>query len=337
MEIVRLLERAGVEARLISREIPIRPSGRMSVRVDAVLDLEVDGKKARFVVEVKERTPYPGELQRLAPLRDAIESMGVPLLVAPFVSEATGKALTEAKWSWADAQGNADIRAEGVRIIRRMNERAPKHEESGFPTGKGSWAIIRSLVADGEADGVTELANRIGVSQPRVSQVLSRLTAAGYLERKGRSTWTADRSALLDAFLRNYPGSRGTTNWFFSLDAPHHTCDQFVSVARSTDSEVAVSGDVAADRLMPWRAPTHLTMYFATHHLTTHITLETAIGPGDGNVEVIVPSDTSVFLPFGSGDPLTAHPTQVIWDLQRLGGSDRFEAAERLSEWLLSR
>lgn len=337
MELMRIFESTGIEARLTSMEDPIRPSKRMSVRADAVLDVRIDGRNERFVVEVKERTPYPGELQRLAPVRNAIECMGVPLLVAPFVSESTGRALTEAKWSWADAQGNADIRADGVRIIRRVHKRAPKNDESGLPAGKGSWAVIRSLIVDGEVDGVTELANRIGMSQPRVSQVLSRLTNSGYLERRGRSMWTADRSSLLDAFLLDYPGTRGDSSWYYSLDSPQETSKQIMSVAQNYSCHAVVSGDVAADRLIPWRVPTHVTLYVATHRLATEVKLEAAIGPADGNVEIIVPSDSSVFLPFDSEDPLTAHPTQVIWDLQRLGGSDRFEAAERLSEWLLSR
>lgn len=334
---MRLFESAGIEARLIAKEDLRGSSDLKSFRADAVLNLQIDGEMVHCLVEVRSRAPYPGEVEGLEPLRDAIETIGVPLLVAPYVSQPTGRMLTDAKWSWADALGNADIRARGVRINRRVPKPVANSEKSGIPTGTGSWTIIRSAIATGGVDGVTELAKQTGVSQPRVSQVLSHLTGAGFLEREGRSSWAADRSALLDAFLENYPGARGATSWLYSLDPPQHTCDQIISLARSSSCQAVVSGDVAADRLMPWRVPTHVTVYAAEHHLPTRLGLEAAIGPDDGNVEIIVPADTSVFLPFGSGDPLTAHPTQVIWDLQRLGGSDRLEAVERLSEWLLSR
>jgi hypothetical protein len=36
-------------------------------------------------------------------------------------------------------------------------------------------------------------------------------------------------------------------------------------------------------------------------------------------------------------DVYMADPTQMIWDLQDLGGEDRLEAAGRLREWLLTR
>jgi hypothetical protein len=32
-----------------------------------------------------------------------------------------------------------------------------------------------------------------------------------------------------------------------------------------------------------------------------------------------------------------ADPTQMIWDLQDLGGADRLDAAGELREWLLTR
>jgi hypothetical protein len=31
-----------------------------------------------------------------------------------------------------------------------------------------------------------------------------------------------------------------------------------------------------------------------------------------------------------------ADPSQMLWDLQALGGTDRWEAAGRLREWLLT-
>jgi hypothetical protein len=56
-----------------------------------------------------------------------------------------------------------------------------------------------------------------------------------------------------------------------------------------------------------------------------------------------VPEDRSVFPSYtfvaevGGSDVSLADPTQLIWDLQDLGGSDRLEAAGRLREWLLTR
>lgn len=212
-----------------------------------------------------------------------------------------------------------------------------RRNQRGLPRGSGSWSIIRSLISDGVAEGEAELAERAGVSQPRVSQVLSALSAAELVVRRGRSTWAADRSALLDAFLNSYADTRGFTSWFYSLDSPQETCERIVAAGESLQAATVISGDVAADRLAPWRVPTHTTVYTGDHRLAPHLELTPAQGPDDANVELIVPADKSVLRIRPEDDATLAHPTQVVLDLQRLGGADRHEAAEKVREWLLAR
>lgn len=330
MEVTRLFDDAGIVATVGS-------DTKTPALADAVLDAEVDGRQVRFAVEVKSRAPYPGEISRLGPLRDRLASVGAPLLVAPLITESTGRALTEAQWSWADSYGNADVRASGIRISCRVPSRSVKKPRPNLPTGSGAWSIIRLLISDGEVEGGTELAERAGVSQPRVSQVLSALTAAGLVERHGRSTWTVDRPALLDSLLNSYADTRGFTAWFYSLDPPQQTCERIVATGESLQADTVISGDVAADRFVPWRVPTHTTVYTGDHRLAVHLELTPAQGSDDANVELIVPADTSVLRVRHDGNPTLAHPTQVILDLQRLGGTDRHEASERVREWLLDR
>ena len=196
---------------------------------------------------------------------------------------------------------------------------------------------MRSLISDGVAEGEAELAERAGVSQPRVSQVLTALSTAGLVERRGRSTWAADRPVLLDAFLSSYADARGIASWFYSLDSPHQACEQIAAVGETLHAETVISGDVTADRLVPWRVPTHTTVYTNDHRLATHLELTPAQGPDDANVELIVPADQSILRIRHEEDAALAHPTQVILDLQRLGGADRQEAAEKVREWLLTR
>ena len=330
MEVTRLFDGAGIVTTLDS-------DTKMPAFTDAVLDAEVDDRQVRFAVQVKSRAPYPGEIPRLEPLKDRLATVGAPLLVAPLITESTGRALTEAKWSWVDSHGNADVRARGIRISRRVPSRSVKTPRRSLPTGSGSWSIIRLLISDSNVENGTELAERAGVSQPRVSQVLSALSAAGLVERHGRSTWTADRTALLDSLLTSYADTGRYISWLYSLDSPQQTCERIVAVGKSLQIDAVISGDVAADRLVPWRVPTHTTVYTGDHRLAVHLEMTSAQGSDDANVELIVPADTSV-LRVRHDDELTlAHPTQVILDLQRLGGTDRHEAAERIREWLLAR
>lgn len=329
MNVIRLLEDCGATAELL-------PSADRAGPADALLDADLDGVSTRFAVTTKSRAPRPGQVAGMGDLWGRLEHWGAPMLAAPFVSEAAGRALADARWSWADACGNADIRARGLRVNRRVSSAPTLRRPRGLPQGAGSWAVIRMLIADGRVDGATALARRAGVSQPRASQILSHLTEAGYVEREGRSRWRADRAELLDAFIAEYPGPQGETAWYYSLSSPAQTCDHVLAAAASASTRAAVSGDVAADRIAAWRVPTFTTVYVAEPHVLTRLRLTPATGPQDANVEVIVPDDRSVFCEAPTADASLAHPTQVIYDQERLGGTDRSEAGERIKTWLLN-
>lgn len=327
MQAVQLFESLGASA-----EVKSGASADVTIRV------ALDGSPVVFAVELKERAPYPGEVPSMVPVLNRLADVGAPLLVVPYVSEPLGRRLSDAGWSWIDAEGNTDISERGIRIQRRVTTRPPaKGGGTQLPTGAGSWSIIRLLIADGIAHGATGTAGRAGVSQPRASQILGQLTEAGFVKRESRSRWAANRELLLDAFLDQYSGPGGSTSLFYSLDAPAVIAERAALSGSAGKAKVSVSGDVAADRIAPWRTPTHATIYSAEPVSGTGLGLIAAKGFDDANVEAIVPADGSIFVGSeGTEKLLLVHPTQVIWDLLRLGGTDREQAAGRVREWLLS-
>lgn len=68
-----------------------------------------------------------------------------------------------------------------------------------------------------------------------------------------------------------------------------------------------------------------------------------AAGPDDANVILRIPADRSVFpnpslvAPYKDTEIPLADASQQIWDLEKLGGADRLEAADDLRTWLLTR
>ena len=218
MEVARWLRESGLEVE------DHAAAGEADAGVDVVIDVTADGHSTRFAVQVKRRAPYPHEVERLERSWRERAGAGHPLMVAPFVSESLGSILTRAGWSWADDQGNFDLRAPGLLLRQRRTVTAAAPRRRSLPRGSGSFAIIRALVAfsDGEDEepGATMLAAQVGVSQPRASQVLRHLHELDLVEKCGHGRWKPRREALLDRFLAEYPGPGGSEQHCYSLDSP---------------------------------------------------------------------------------------------------------------------
>lgn len=325
----------------------LTPADGMDEGVDAILRVvEIGDHGARFAVQAKSRAPYPHELERLKQSWHGLAARGHPLMVAPYISEPLGSILTKEGWSWADTQGNFDLRAPGLLLRQRRTSAPAALKRKTLPRGSGSFAVIRALVGynggeDGEP-GATALAAQAGVSQPRASQILHQLHELELVGRSGRGRWEPRREALLDRFLAEYPGPGGSEQYCYSLDSP---VDVAVRAGRaSTQSRLIVaSADVGPDLILAWRRPSQVILY-AKHAIDpSGLGLTEAQGRHDANVIMRTPQDRSVFpAPAlmaqvqGSDVPL-ADPLQQIWDLQDLGGADRIEAAGRLRQWLLER
>jgi hypothetical protein len=324
----------------------LTPTGGEDAGVDAILDVAVGDRSARFAVQAKSRAPYPHEVERLRRSRHELELRGHPLLVAPFISESLGSLLTKDGWSWVDAQGNFDLRAPGLVARQRRASTAPAPKQRSLPRGSGSYAVIRALVGfsggEDEEPGATALAAQAGISQPRASQVLHRLHTLRLVDMSGHGRWVPHREALLDRFLAEYPGPAGSEHYYYTLDSPVEVAVR-AGWASTPVRPIVVSADVGPDLIVPWRRPS-LVILYARHAVDpSGLELTEAQGRHDANVVIRIPEDRSVF-PLralvgqvqGNEVPL-ADPLQQIWDLQDLGGADRIEAAGRLREWLLER
>lgn len=312
---------------------------------DAVLDIAEGVQGARFVAEWRSRAPYPHEVERLQRTRQELASLGHPLLTAPFISESLGTTLIGTGWSWADDQGNFDLRAPGMVFRQRRSNLPPVAKRVTLPKGVGSLAIIRSLVRSGAGDPaprITALAGMAGVSQPRASQVLRQLGDLGLAENTGHGRWEPRREQLADRFLAEYPGPGGSESYFYSLDPPVETAVR-AGDADGLGQPIVASADVGPDLIAPWRQPNVVILYVDRAFDPSTLGLVSAQGPHDANVIVRMPADRSVFpspplvAQVKGRDVLLADPLQQIWDLEALGGSDREEAAGRLREWLLTR
>lgn len=312
-------------------------TGKLS-RIDAEIRIRIDDREVTLLVEVRQRAPYRGEIVALRNRARGGNGNSVSVLVAPFISEPVGRTLVDAGWSWADQSGNCDIRAKGLRLVRRITSSPERPMRRSLPGGKGGLTIVRWFITEGrEPVSATKLAQIASVSQPRASQCLAELEHLGLVNRVSRSGWVPDGPGLWKAFLESYSGPKGTEQYFYSLEKPLQTALEAVRAAPSSE-KIALSADVGPDVLVPYRSSTHLVIYYTGHPIRLSALWQETRNRHDANVILRIPQDTSLFsfksdvIIWDKQLPL-AHPTQLAWDLYDLGGEDRMVQADELEEW----
>lgn len=207
--------------------------------------------------------------------------------------------------------------------------------------GAGTSAIVRALVAATAPVTQVELASLVGVSQPRVSQVLRRLSDGSAID-VSTDGYVGRRASLIDLYVAEHrPAVAGADVPWYSLVPMREQVGRLCDHAAVASTRVAVSADLAADLLASWRHPTLTAIYTDRPLDLTDAGFVRAEGRVDATVLVRHTKDSTLLAAFEpwprerGGLPL-ADPLQQIWDLHDLGGEDRLEAAHRLRDAVLS-
>lgn len=206
--------------------------------------------------------------------------------------------------------------------------------------GAGTAAIARLLVAADAALTGVAIAEAVGVSQPRASQVLKQLTARGAV-RASESGYVGRPARLLDLYRqRARPLLVQPESYWYSTRPAAEQAWRIVDFANDQRQPIAFSADLAPDLLVPWRHPTRTVIYMTDSLELGAAGLVPAEGRSDASVVGRWTSDATLLSPAPrwprevDGIPVT-DPVQQWWDLLDLGGEDRAEAAERIRRAIL--
>lgn len=192
--------------------------------------------------------------------------------------------------------------------------------------GEATSRVVRVLATSPLPPTQWDLARVLGVSQARVSQILTMLSRAGAL-RDG----DVDLGMLADLYLRHHrPALRSIQLWY-GLDDQYRQVHQTLEEAARREVALAVSADLAPDLLAAWRVPSCTVVYVASALDLELAGFVPAAAPGEATLIVREVKDASLAVPWRTvrETPLV-HPLQAVWDLHDLGGADRREAADRL-------
>jgi len=327
----------------------ITPSAWQAL-LDAGVDVLATGKaattfshgrsRAELAVHAKTRRMTPSEIAALL-ARDSRPG----LLLVPSASPAALRLLAEAGWSWLLTGGR---RVTGT--LQIGPDRVPIGEDDAAPppprprTGRTPWGtftLVR-LLLQRPARQQHELALAAGISQPRVSQVLTILSRLALVVRDDQGWRVRDVDGIVDWWLDRYRGPGGVTTYWYGLDPPREQARRALEALRGPAGRTAalVSGDVAADVIAPWRSPARVVLHARQGADLTRAGL-TPAGADEATVELTVPDDPGIWVaaasePSDTDLPL-ADPLQVLWDVRRSAGADSAEAVDRLRAVLRSR
>lgn len=208
--------------------------------------------------------------------------------------------------------------------------------------GAGTAATVRLLVAaDVPLTGVA-IAAEVGVTQPRVSQVLKQLTG----QRAVTATpagYVGDPAILLELYrTRARPHLVEPERHWYSTRPLVEQAQRVMTLAFDHRAAIAFSADLAPDLVAPWRHPTVTIAYVDASLPFEDAGFVPAEGRADASLAVRWTDDRGLGVPAEpwadtvDGFPIV-DPCQQWWDLLDLGGEDRVEGAERLRQAILGR
>lgn len=209
------------------------------------------------------------------------------------------------------------------------SERTQSHGRAPW----GRWAMERALVLSPAPMQQQHLADSAAISQPAVAKHLKNLTR--WVHRVHGGWEVQDKRALLLQWLEDYPGPRGASTYWYSLDPPVDQARKAASFAAFMGAEPLVSGDMAADVYAPWRLPDHVHMYVRQAVDLTDAGF-TPAHRDEATLTLTIPQDPTLWATAGGsehpGDLPLADPLVVLQDLKRGDAVDSPEAVAHFVE-----
>lgn len=198
------------------------------------------------------------------------------------------------------------------------------------------WAVERYLLLANEPSKQPVIAEILGTTQQSVSNAA--LTLGPLVTDHGNGLVATHKRALLAHWLNDYTGPGGQEFGWYSLDTAAEQTTKAVALANLLNIAPLISGDVAADRIAPWKLPSRGRVYVSG---PIDLTGEGFVpAPVDeATLITCVPRDTTLWRLSDNG-PATADSTHLVladaaivyWDVLAGGDPDSADAADHLAD-----
>lgn len=315
--------------------------GKPDNGVDIVADTEFAGRPMRLVVEVKSngqpRMAHQAAYQLKRYLGQSGQE-GVPMFMAPYLSEQSQAACREEGIAYLDFEGNARIAFDTVFIDRQI-EGKPEPERRALRSlfKPKSARILRVLLNEpARAWRVTELAEAAKVSLGLVSTIGTALRDREWANQSDQGLYLADPSGLLNEWARNYEPPKGEEVRLYTHLHGKALTDRLRDL-EGEEGRVALASFSAADWYAPFVRQSSSYFYADDKGLGTLQALLSLSSPAKGaNIIVRVPDEDGVLDDARVAAPgiIATSPVQTYLDLMA-GGERGVEGGAHLRDQLL--
>jgi hypothetical protein len=199
------------------------------------------------------RTPRPSEM-----VTGTDDLVWVPAMTAGLRDR-----LSSLDISWITDTGELHIHSpSGLIVDEQPRVSVEIDDRTDLPRlSLGALATLQYLLERPTPTTQNRVATAVGLSQPRIAQVLKVLSSAGLVSRN-RSGWhVIEAGRAFDTWLAAARWPFGATAGWYSLAPPS---EQLVTIARRAGecgAQIRLCGDWAADVLAPWRPPSVLVVH----------------------------------------------------------------------------
>ena len=327
-----LARTTGLEGRVVQ----IEPQKGKDCGADAVIDIKAEGKKHRYVVEVKRNVDRLAMLGQVKAQLDRFDKPG--LLFARHITPAIANECRKLNIPFLDTAGNAYLKAPGLHIFI-TGERPPEPKAMGA-RGGGTPAALRvvfALLCNRKLLNAPyrDIVDAAGVALGAIGWVFFDLKDRGYIAggKKKRDRRLVEPAHLFEEWVTNYPiklrpklnprrFTAENANWW--QDKPLHNLGAFWG------------GEVAADRLTRYLKPATCTIYikpdFAQNALRQLVTQNRLRADPAGNIEIL---DAFWNLPDDPAHRDVVPPILAYADLVATLAPRNLETAKLLREQLI--
>lgn len=317
-------------------------SSASPARADALAQVKTGNRKWTLLVEAK-RIGQPREVRSaILQLENYLKqlpgkSARYGILIAPFISDASGKLCTEAGIGYADLAGNARLAFDQIFIETRSPENPfrEKREIRSLFAPKATRVLRVLLQGPLRPWKVTELAESAQVSLGWVSAVRQQLLAHEWAAEEQGGLRVTKPTAVLDAWAKVDDWQKRTRTHEYSVLTAEPA--ELARKLKDTlgDERPVFTQWFAGWLRHPYTTPVVVTAYvkkFPDEALIKESLLGRRVSAG-GGLRLVVPKDEGVFRPSQTvGEFELVSDVQIYLDLLR-AGSRGDEQAQELSRW----